>query len=54
MQEMRVLHLSGTLIPLILIWLPSGFGVFWITQYLQNSLQMELVESARIDGCNEL
>ena len=53
MQEMRVLHLSGTLIPLILIWLPSGFGVFWITQYLQNSLQMELVESARIDGCNE-
>ena len=35
------------------LWLPSGFGVFWITQYLQNSLQMELVESARIDGCNE-
>ena len=53
MQEMRVLHLSGTLAPLILIWFPNGFGVFWITQYLKNSLQMELVESARIDGCNE-
>ena len=53
MQEMKALHLSGTLIPLILIWLPSGFGVFWITQYLKNSLQMELVESARLDGCNE-
>ena len=43
MQEMRVLHLSGTLAPLILIWFPNGFGVFWITQYLKNSLQMELV-----------
>lgn len=53
MQEMRVLGLSGTLAPLILIWLPSGFGVFWITQYLQNSLHMELVESARLDGCGE-
>ena len=53
MQEMRALRLSGSLLPLILIWFPSGFGVFWITQYLQNSLQMELVESARIDGCNE-
>lgn len=53
MQEMRVLKLSGTLMPLILIWLPSGFGVFWITQYLQNSLQMELVESGRLDGCGE-
>lgn len=53
MQEMRVLGLSGTLIPLILIWLPSGFGVFWITQYLQNSLHMELVESGRLDGCGE-
>lgn len=53
MQEMRVLKLSGTLVPLILIWLPSGFGVFWITQYLQNSLQMELVESGRLDGCGE-
>lgn len=53
MQEMKFLRLSGTLIPLILIWLPSGFGVFWIAQYLENSLQMELVESGRLDGCNE-
>lgn len=36
MQEMKVLHLSGTLVPLILIWLPNGFGVFWITQYLKD------------------
>lgn len=53
MQEMRILHLSGTLWPLILIWLPNGFGVFWMTQYLKNSLQMELVECARLDGCGE-
>lgn len=54
MQEMRILKLSGGLLPLILIWFPNGFGVFWITQYLENSLQIELIESARIDGCNEL
>lgn len=54
MQEMRALHLGGSLWPLILIWLPNGFGVFWMTQYLKNSLQIELVECARLDGCNEM
>lgn len=54
MQEMRVMGLSGTLIPLILTWLPNGFGVFWMQQYFRASLQMELVESARVDGCNEM
>lgn len=54
MQEMSAMGLTGTLIPLILSWLPNGFGVFWMQQYFKASLHMELVESARVDGCNEL
>lgn len=53
MQEMRVLHLGGSLWPLILVWIPNGFGAFWMTQYMKSSLQIELVECARLDGCGE-
>jgi multiple sugar transport system permease protein/cellobiose transport system permease protein len=52
--EMRTLGLSRTFLPLILTWLPNSFGVFWITQYLDANLQKEVVESARIDGANEM
>lgn len=54
MQEMRLLNLGGSLWALILIWIPNGFGVFWMTQYLKSSLQIELIESARLDGCGEI
>ena len=54
MQEMRMFHLGGSLWPLIFIWIPNGFGVFWMTQYLKNSLQAELIECARLDGCGEI
>ena len=54
MQERRAFHLGGSLWPLVLIWIPNGFGVFWMTQYLKNSLQIELVECARLDGCGEI
>lgn len=54
MYEMRVLGLSQTLLPLMLGWFASGFGAFWMTQYFKASFQISLVESARIDGCNEL
>jgi multiple sugar transport system permease protein/cellobiose transport system permease protein len=52
--EMRTLHLTRTFLPLILAWLPNSFGVFWIMQYLSANIQKEIVESARIDGANEL
>lgn len=54
MNEMRILGFSKTLIPLIAVWCANGFGAFWMTQYMKNSLKMEIVESARIDGCGEL
>lgn len=54
MIEMRTLHLNNTLMPMILLWLANGFGVFWMTQFIQGALPMEIVESARIDGSGEL
>lgn len=53
MVEMRSMHLGGTIWPLILGWFASGFGAYWMTQFTQGALPMELVECARMDGCNE-
>ena len=30
----------------------TAFGVFWMTQYLSQSLPTELIEAARVDGCS--
>ena len=54
MIEMRTMHMTVTLMPMILIWLANGFGAFWMIQFMQSSLPMEIVESARIDGSNEM
>ena len=51
--EMRSLGLINTHMPLILIWGASAYGVFFIIQYMKNSLSKELIESARIDGAGE-
>jgi multiple sugar transport system permease protein/cellobiose transport system permease protein len=51
--EMRYLHLSGTLIPLILPWVANAFGVFWMTQFIRSSVPNEVLESARLDGCSD-
>jgi len=52
--EMRSLHLTNTLLPLILTWGASAYGVFFMIQYMSGSIPLELIESGRIDGCNEL
>ncbi|GKH33831.1 carbohydrate ABC transporter permease [Muricomes sp. OA1] len=54
MIEMRTLHLTGTLWPMILLWFANGFGAFWMIQFINGSMPMEIVESARIDGAGEL
>ena len=43
---------TGTLGAVIIPALVTAFGVFWMTQYLQQSLPTELIEAARVDGCN--
>lgn len=54
MIEMRNVCLNNTLWPMILIWFANGFGAYWMISFINSSLPMELVESARIDGANEI
>lgn len=51
--EMRNLGLLNTHLPLILVWAASAYSVYFISQFMKSSLPIELVESARIDGCGE-
>lgn len=41
-------HLGAVIIPGLI----TAFGVFWMTQYLDQSLPTELIEAARVDGCS--
>ena len=40
--------LQAVIVPVVV----SAFGVFWMTQYLSESLPYELVEAARVDGAS--
>ena len=54
MIEMRNMRLNTTLWPMIFTWFANGFGAYWMISFIQSSLPIELVESARIDGANEV
>lgn len=54
MIEMRVVNLNNTLLPMMFTWFASGFGAYWMISFVKGALPMELVESARIDGGNEI
>lgn len=49
---MSQLGWSGKIIAVIVPGLVTAFGVFWMTQYLENALPYELVEAARVDGAS--
>ena len=49
---MAKLHLFGSIWAVIIPTLVTAFGVFWMTQYLENALPYELIEAARMDGCS--
>jgi cellobiose transport system permease protein len=53
MIEMKFLGLLGTLWPIILPNGASAFGVFWMTSFIKDAIPNEVIESSRIDGCNE-
>lgn len=53
MIEMRNMHLNQTLLPLIFVWIASGFGAYWMISFIAGALPIELVESARVDGAFE-
>jgi len=43
---------TGSLGAIIVPALTSAFGVFWMTQYLQQAVPDELIEAARVDGAS--
>ncbi len=43
---------TGQVGAIIIPALTSAFGVFWMTQYLQQSVPDELIEAARVDGAS--
>ncbi|WP_373213211.1 carbohydrate ABC transporter permease [Ruminococcus sp. 5_1_39BFAA] len=53
MIEMRNMKINNTLLPMILVWLASGLGAYWMISFFKSGLPLELVESARIDGASE-
>ncbi|GAB7193179.1 carbohydrate ABC transporter permease [Kineococcus sp. NUM-3379] len=42
----------GKLQAVVVPGLVTAFGVFWMTQYLEEALPYELIEAARVDGCS--
>lgn len=44
--------LSNNILAVIIPGLVTAFGVFWMTQYLENALPYELIEAARVDGAS--
>lgn len=52
-QLMERMHLTDTLIPLIVPAVASPVVFFYLYQYMQSSLPKSIVEASRVDGCNE-
>ena len=51
--QMRKMGMTDTLLPLILPFAASAFGVFWIRSFTDGAVPYEVIESARIDGAGE-
>ncbi|MHA6483375.1 carbohydrate ABC transporter permease [Paenibacillus sp. strain BS8-2] len=48
--EMKQFGLGNSLIPLIIVPMANGFGVFWMKQYISASIHDEVLDAARVDG----
>jgi len=51
--EMKAIGWMNTLLPLIIPPAATGFGVYWMRNYIGGALPTELIESGRIDGASE-
>ena len=49
---MSELGWTGKLVAVIVPGMVTAFGVFWMTQYFEETLPFELIEAARVDGCS--
>ncbi|MFL0564994.1 carbohydrate ABC transporter permease [Microbacterium sp. 179-I 1D1 NHS] len=45
---------TGTIGAIIVPALTSAFGVFWMTQYIGQTVPDELIEAARVDGASQI
>jgi cellobiose transport system permease protein len=45
---------TGTMWAVIVPWLVTAFGVFFMRQFLVDAVPDELIEAARIDGCSQI
>ena len=52
-QMIYKVHMTNNFLPLILPAIASPSMVFFMRQYMLPSLPLEIVESARVDGCHE-
>jgi len=52
-QLVYMLHLTNNYIPLILPAVASPIVFFYMKQYMESILPLEIVEAARVDGSNE-
>jgi multiple sugar transport system permease protein/cellobiose transport system permease protein len=52
-MEMRQIGWVNTLLPLIIPPAATGFGVYWMKNYITGAVPYEMMESARIDGASE-
>lgn len=52
-QMIYRIHMTNNFLPLILPAIASPSMVFFMRQYMIPSLPLEIVESARVDGCHE-
>ncbi len=50
---LRKLCLIDTLPGLVVPWMVSAIGIFWMRQAVRQSVPDELLDAARIDGCGE-
>jgi cellobiose transport system permease protein len=48
----KVLHWDDTFYSVVVPRLVSAFGIFYLTQYTQSAVHPELIEAAKVDGCD--
>jgi cellobiose transport system permease protein len=51
---MAKLGWTGSVWAVVIPWVVTAFGVFFMRQYLLDAVPDELVEAARVDGCTQL
>jgi len=45
---------AGSIWSVVIPWMVTAFGVFFMRQYLVDAVPDELIEAARMDGCSQI